>query len=279
MTYICPVCGYDELTQPPKNFSICDSCGTEFESDDFDRSYAELRHDWISRHMPWFSKSTLPPRNWSPYRQLVAANFGSDLVEHPRMKTDEDYRYAVDEAWSDVRVSRQLKILRESRAVPLTQRALADLADMKQSRISELEGMNYSAWSVSTLKRLARALGVRFAFSFAGWGELLSEVKNGLSREALSIEQAPAFASASLYEPVSATPAPVINKTITVIAGPGISTTHIARRQTERLHRESRNLGWQIKGQQAATGIQEESKQYQTANVLAGLSYPETLTR
>jgi transcriptional regulator with XRE-family HTH domain len=202
MSYQCPVCGYDELTQPPENYSICDSCGTEFENDDFDRTHNELRSDWISRHMPWFSKSTLPPRNWSPYRQLIAADLGIDLVKHPRMKTDEDYRYAVDEAWSDVRIARQLKLLRETRSAPLTQRALADRAEMKQSRISELEGMNYSAWSVSTLKRLARALGVRFVYSFASWKDLLSEVNNGLRPETLAVPsftQDNAFMRTSLY--------------------------------------------------------------------------------
>jgi hypothetical protein len=67
---------------------------------------------------------------------------------------------------------------------------------MRQSRISELEGMDYSSWSVSTLRRLARALGVRFMFGFESWGDLLPEMAGGLSRAALyvpSFENDPAL--------------------------------------------------------------------------------------
>ena len=47
--YICPVCGYDRLEEPPKNFSICPSCGTEFEFDDTFQTHAQLRAAWLSR--------------------------------------------------------------------------------------------------------------------------------------------------------------------------------------------------------------------------------------
>ena len=77
---------------------------------------------------------------------------------------DEDYRYAYDEEFSNSRMATQIKVLREQRE--LKQAQLAELAKMKQSRISALEDVNYSSWSVSTLRRLARALGVRFAFGF-----------------------------------------------------------------------------------------------------------------
>jgi transcriptional regulator with XRE-family HTH domain len=146
--------------------------------------------------MPWFSRATPKPKNWSPYRQLIIADHGRDLMAHPRMKTDADYRYAVDESFSDVRIAKQLRLIREIRQTPLTQLALAEKAEMKQSRISELEGMNYSAWSVSTLKRLAKALGVRFSFAFESWRELGPELEGGLSMEALwkpSFENDPAF--------------------------------------------------------------------------------------
>ena len=198
----CPVCGYGEMAEAPAEGAICPSCGTQFESEGYDLSPRELRSNWIDRYMPWFSRGILPPRNWSPYRQLIVAGFGSDLVRHSRMKTDADYRYAVDEAFSDVRIAKQLKVLRETRDVPLTQRGLAERAEMKQSRISELEGMNYSSWSVSTLKRLARALGVRFRYSFAGWGELVPEIETGLSPKALAIpsfEHEPAFSGEATH--------------------------------------------------------------------------------
>jgi transcriptional regulator with XRE-family HTH domain len=89
---------------------------------------------------------------------------------------DEDYRYAYDEEFSNSRMATQIKVIREQRK--LKQVELADLAEMKQSRISALEDVNYSAWSISTLRRLARALGVRLSFKFEGWGELLPEIED-----------------------------------------------------------------------------------------------------
>jgi hypothetical protein len=187
MTYQCPVCGYDELTQSPENFSICECCGTEFESDDFDRSHAELRRDWITNNMPWFSRAILMPKNWSPDRQLIIADHGIDLITHPRFKAELDFRSEVNKAFSEVFISKQLKALRERKEEPLTQTQRADKAGMKQSRISELEGMNYSSWSISTLERLAKALGVAFTYSFEAWSDLVSRIEQGLSAEVLAI--------------------------------------------------------------------------------------------
>jgi transcriptional regulator with XRE-family HTH domain len=194
--YECPVCGFGEMTDAPEAGEICPCCGTQFDSADDDRPYQELRSDWITRHMPWFSRGRTPPKNWNPYRQLIIAEHRSDLTAHDRFKSDFEYRYAVNTAFSEVRIAKQLKVLRESRQEPLTQSQLADKADMKQSRISELEGMNYSSWSISTIERLAKAMGVGIKYSFAGWGELVAEIEGGLSREELyvpSFEDDPAF--------------------------------------------------------------------------------------
>ncbi len=108
---------------------------------------------------------------------------------------DEDYRYAYDEEFADSRMATQIKVIREQRE-NMTQAQLAEKSDMRQSRISTLENVDYSAWSISTLRRLARALGVRLSFKFESWGELLSEVES-FSREALQcpdFEHDPAFA-------------------------------------------------------------------------------------
>lgn len=186
MTYYnCPVCGYDQLDKPPNNFSVCACCGTEFEADDFDRTHSELRSEWIEKDMPWFSRSTLKPKNWNGYRQLIIADLGSALVEHPRMNGDVNFRHEVNKAFSEVRIAKQLKLLRERDQEPLTQAQLAARADMKQSRISELEGMNYSSWSISTLERLAKAMGVGFRYSFVRWSDLIREIEQGLTKDAL----------------------------------------------------------------------------------------------
>lgn len=118
----------------------------------------------------------------------------SELVERLKKELqNEDYRYAYDEEFSNARIATQLKILREQQE--LKQSELADLAGMKQSRISELENVNYNSWSISTLRRLARALGVRLSFAFEGWGELLPEAES-FGRKALErprFEKDPAF--------------------------------------------------------------------------------------
>lgn len=95
---------------------------------------------------------------------------------------DEDYRYAYDEEFSNSRMATQVRAIREQRG--LTQKQLAEIAGMKQSRISGLENVNYNAWSISTLRRIAGALGVRLFFGFESWGELLPEVEN-FSRSSL----------------------------------------------------------------------------------------------
>jgi transcriptional regulator with XRE-family HTH domain len=120
-----------------------------------------------------------------------------DLVETLRKEfhRSEDYRYAYDEEFANTWMATQIKVLRESYDPPLTQKQLAEKAGMKQSRISELESVSYSSWSISTLRRLARALGVRLVFRFESWGDLLPEVEN-FSRESLEeprFEDDPAF--------------------------------------------------------------------------------------
>lgn len=71
MTYTCPVCGYDELTQPPRDYMICPCCFTEFGYDDFTFSPAELRGRWITNGANWHSRRTTPPANWNAAEQLL----------------------------------------------------------------------------------------------------------------------------------------------------------------------------------------------------------------
>jgi transcriptional regulator with XRE-family HTH domain len=108
----------------------------------------------------------------------------SELIDELKNEfRDEEYRYAFDEDFANARMAMQIKVIREEQE--MTQAKLAELAGMKQTRISALENINYSSWSVSTLRRLAKALGVRFSFKFEGWGNLLHE-SDSLSRESLN---------------------------------------------------------------------------------------------
>lgn len=236
MTYQCPVCGYNELTKPPENFSICDCCGTEFENDDFDRTHKELRSAWIDRDMPWFSRSTLKPKNWNAYRQLIKAGFGVDLVIHRRMNDDVNFRYDVNKAFSEVSISKQLRTLREREDTRLTQAQLAAKTDMKQSRISELEGMDYSSWSISTLERLAKGLGVAFYYSFITWDELIERIK-GISKAfatplvELNLEPTRALASQYAYGKQNLAP---VQKTLVApkpATTPTVRNTDLVQRQ------------------------------------------------
>lgn len=74
MTYMCPICGAD-MHDPPEHCNICACCGTEFEIDDVEYTYEELRQAWISRGMNWWYDSA--PENWNPYTQLARLNIPS----------------------------------------------------------------------------------------------------------------------------------------------------------------------------------------------------------
>ena len=50
--FTCPVCGYAEMEQPPKDFAICPQCMTEFGYDDYSRSHEDLRAEWLKRSQP-----------------------------------------------------------------------------------------------------------------------------------------------------------------------------------------------------------------------------------
>lgn len=82
--YLCPVCGYDGLFDPPwrgdsPSDDICPSCGIQFGYHDAaggdlvrrQEIYREWRERWIEQGMPWHSASVEPPpANWDPTVQL-----------------------------------------------------------------------------------------------------------------------------------------------------------------------------------------------------------------
>jgi hypothetical protein len=84
--YVCPVCGYDRLEDPPwdnesPSDDICPSCGTQFGYHDAtggDAAYRQVRHRelrerWIARGMPWHSRGVMdPPDGWDPRQQVAA---------------------------------------------------------------------------------------------------------------------------------------------------------------------------------------------------------------
>jgi len=71
MNYICPVCGYNKLEDPPANHEICPCCGTQFGYHNTTKSYEDLRKNWVSNGLHWHSRVETPPLGWNPYVQLA----------------------------------------------------------------------------------------------------------------------------------------------------------------------------------------------------------------
>ena len=95
---------------------------------------------------------------------------------------DKEYAHAYVDDFLNSHIAMQIKVLREQQ--DLTQKELADLAGMKQARISVLENVNYDMWSISTLKKLAEAFDVTLCVSFESFTKRIDDIVN-LSRESL----------------------------------------------------------------------------------------------
>lgn len=74
MGHRCEVCGYAALKMAPENHSICPCCGTEFWTDDIDKSPEQLRLEWLQKGALWFSRMTAMPAGWNALEQLLKAN-------------------------------------------------------------------------------------------------------------------------------------------------------------------------------------------------------------
>ena len=85
-----------------------------------------------------------------------------------------DFRHAYGSAHLQQGFAVQVKAARQGQG--LTQEKLADMADMKQSRISQIEDPNYEGLSLSTAKRIASALDIALIFkavSFSKFADFL----------------------------------------------------------------------------------------------------------
>lgn len=98
--------------------------------------------------------------------------------------SDKEYAHAYIEEHGNMILAAQLKTLREQRG--LTQARLAELAGMKQERISALENVEYDAWTVKTLRKLAKALDTGLQVSFVPFSASIMSIVN-VSRANLEI--------------------------------------------------------------------------------------------
>lgn len=86
---------------------------------------------------------------------------------------DKEYRHAYACDFLNAFIAAQIKALRDQR--DWTQTELAEHAQMKQSRISAMENVNYGGWKVSTLAKLAEAFDVTLEVRFKSFGQRISD--------------------------------------------------------------------------------------------------------
>jgi HTH-type transcriptional regulator/antitoxin HipB len=110
------------------------------------------------------------------------------------------YRHAFVNEFHDAAIAAQIKALREQRR--WTQAELADRAGMKQSRISVMENVNYSSWSLNTLRKLARAFDVCVSIGFRSFGKTVLEIElfGPESLEVASFSDDPIFLGQSVED-------------------------------------------------------------------------------
>ena len=98
------------------------------------------------------------------------------------LPSDPDFRHTYADEILTLFVCSQIKVLREQRG--MSQAALAEALGTTQSTVSRFESTDYAAWSVDTLRRIARALDVRLRVTFEGFGSLWRDV-GGITKEGL----------------------------------------------------------------------------------------------
>ena len=106
-------------------------------------------------------------------------------------------------------IATQIKVLREQR--DMKQGELAQKLGTTQTVISRIEKVNYGAWNIRTLQKLARAFDVRLHVSFETYGSLIDDVES-FGRQAL--QRVPRDKDPVLYPDTAAVDAAVVDATL-----------------------------------------------------------------
>jgi len=93
---------------------------------------------------------------------------------------DKEFAHAYADEFLNILIATQIKVLRGK----LRQEDIAQLSGMAQERISILENVNYSSWSVNTLRKLAKAFDLRLRITFETFSSLIDDIQR-LSEEGL----------------------------------------------------------------------------------------------
>lgn len=115
--------------------------------------------------------------------QTSDASIKKQIDKWIKLFHDKETRYGYVDDFLDSFLSMQIRVLRENRN--WTQAQLGEKADMKQTRISLLESMNYSDWSLDVLRRLAKAFDLRLVVRFEDFGSFIPEYLEDFDREHL----------------------------------------------------------------------------------------------
>ncbi|MBI1786384.1 MAG: XRE family transcriptional regulator [Acidobacteria bacterium] len=100
---------------------------------------------------------------------------------------DREYREVYAEDFLNTSLATQISVIREQRG--LTQKQLAEKIGTQQAGVSRVENVNYAAWNINTLRKIAYALGARLKVSIETYRTLVEEAEE-FCRETL---QRPAF--------------------------------------------------------------------------------------
>ena len=160
---------------------------------------------------------------------------------------DKDYRHGYADEFLNSSIATQIKVLREQHG--WSQKELAKHAQMKQPRISVMENVNYSSWSINILRKLAEAFELTLCVSFESFGKRLADIER-FSREALerfSFEDDPVFAE-KREEGIVATTMAIAEAHKDLARSNKIPTTDLAHRKVVQIA-AYQNAKGQFKGQ------------------------------
>jgi len=101
-----------------------------------------------------------------------------------KTRNDKEYRHGYADENLNATIATQIKVLREQRE--WKQEDLANAAGMKQPMISRYENVNYSSWSINTLKKLAEAFDVYLDVRFRSFRELV-DLADHFGRDILQV--------------------------------------------------------------------------------------------
>ena len=88
---------------------------------------------------------------------------------------DPDYRHSYMESFLDSLIATQIRTLREREK--WSQKELADKVETTQPAISRLERPDHSAWSLKTLRSLARAFDMALSVKFVSFGDAVQDIE------------------------------------------------------------------------------------------------------